>query len=192
MMAQMTLTAYIVAAWSDAKAALAEMPLVRLCFHVFWLMGSLFLLIEHTPPAWMHPSSQLLYSLYILFDAYARLYHLVLWANQNIVLVFWWRQPSLYCLGYFHHQSTADFFSNGTTYLCGARLLCPIAGKDGRQGQGLIEFVGVKVRKADSMRRTGCWFYWYACHASNYGLPQWLLWCQSEAIAWQPKPIRFP
>ena len=51
MMAQMTLTAYIVAAWLHAKAALAEMPLVRLCFHVFWLMGSLFLLIEHTPPA---------------------------------------------------------------------------------------------------------------------------------------------
>ena len=54
MMAQMTLTGHIAAVWSDARAALAEMPRASRWFHVFWLMGPLILLIERSPAdAWL-------------------------------------------------------------------------------------------------------------------------------------------
>ena len=54
MMAQMTLTGHIAAVWSDARAALAEMPKASRWFHVFWLMGPLILLIERSPAdAWL-------------------------------------------------------------------------------------------------------------------------------------------
>ena len=54
MMAQKTLTGHIVAVWSDARAALAEMPKASRWFHVFWLMGPLILLIERSPAdAWL-------------------------------------------------------------------------------------------------------------------------------------------
>ena len=54
MMAQMTLTGYVAAMWSDARAALAEMPKSSRWFHVFWLTGPLILLIERSPAdAWL-------------------------------------------------------------------------------------------------------------------------------------------
>ena len=54
MMAQMTLTGYVAAMWSDARAALAEMSKSSRWFHVFWLTGPLILLIERSPAdAWL-------------------------------------------------------------------------------------------------------------------------------------------
>ena len=54
MMVSKALTDYIGAVWSDAKAALAEMPRVSRWFHFFWLMGPFFLLIERSPAdAWL-------------------------------------------------------------------------------------------------------------------------------------------
>ena len=54
MIAQMTLTGHIAAVWSDARAALAEMPRASRWFHIFWLLGPLILLIERSPAdAWL-------------------------------------------------------------------------------------------------------------------------------------------
>ena len=54
MTAQMTLTGHIAAVWSDARASLAEMPRASRWFHIFWLLGPLFLLIERSPAdAWL-------------------------------------------------------------------------------------------------------------------------------------------
>ena len=47
--AHMTLIDHVVAVWSDARTALAEMPKASQWFHVFWLMGPLILLIERSP-----------------------------------------------------------------------------------------------------------------------------------------------
>ena len=54
MMVQMTLRDHIVAVWSDARSALAEMPQASRWFHIFWLLGPLILLIERSPAdAWL-------------------------------------------------------------------------------------------------------------------------------------------
>ncbi len=137
MMAQMTLTVHIVATWSDAKSALAEMSIASRCWHLFWLMGPLFLLIEcrcSDVDCYTHPHD---YNIHFigkteimgLVFGCAMLGAIIWYCAQTIKkgrAHFLMETAVIIPFGLFSpFNQPPTSLSNGITYLCGARLLLP-------------------------------------------------------------------